>query len=102
MTMLPNRYSIRMAQRRSTIRHLRRYTLSQIHVHVHASRLFAVAYGYHQMIPSLSSAKAASSTVSRKTSWSSASLANSILARIRLVNRISTTSSWSGESAELP
>jgi len=60
-------------------------------LHVHASRLFAGRYGYHQMIPSLSSAKGGISTCYSQTSWSKRLFGlNSILERIPLVNRIST------------
>ncbi len=93
MTMLPNRYSYTewLNRRLNNPHHLRRYTLSQIHCMFMHHGFLPVAYGYHQMIPSLSSAKGgifdlylANKLVERLFGL------NSILERIPLVNRIST------------
>ena len=93
MTMLPNKFSYTewLNRRLGNPHHLRRYGLPEIHRMFMHHGFLPVAYGYHQMIPSLSSASSGifdspiANRLVERLFW-----LNSVLEKLPPINRIST------------
>ncbi|MHB8814698.1 MAG: class I SAM-dependent methyltransferase [Steroidobacteraceae bacterium] len=93
VTMLPNRYSYTEWLNRTlkNPHHMRRYTLPEIRRMFLHHGFLPVAWGYHQMVPTLSSVKGGVFDW-RLANWLAERLfaLNGLLERLPLINRVST------------